>query len=404
MAKTSRTASVSFIFVTILIDALGIGLLIPVLPDVIRRFGTDPQWVNHTYGLFIACYALMQFLASPVLGSLSDRFGRRSILLMSLLGAGLDYLLMAYAPDLAWLFVGRVISGLTAASMTVASSYMADISTDENRAANFGIIGAGWGFGFIFGPALGGLLVNQGFKAPFIAAALLSLVNFAFGLFVLPESLPANLRRPMELKRLNPFASLYKVLRPSPISALIWGFFLLFLAGNSHPSVWTLYTQYKFNWTSTDVGLSLSFVGIVTAISQGYLTRVLIPKIGERRAVLYGTGCNIVCFALFGLATQGWMLYAVLIVGALSGIAPAAIQSLISRGVPSQEQGELQGSLVSIGSLAAIIAPLVYTDAFARFTGPDAIVEFPGFPYIVASLFSVVAMVIYLKALPKQKT
>lgn len=389
-----KTASIQFIFATILLDALGIGIIIPILPDVIRRFGTDPDFVNHYYGYFISVYALMQFMASPILGTLADRFGRRPVLLVSLCGAGLDYILMAFAPQLWILFVGRVISGLTGASMTVASSYMADLSDDSNRAANFGMIGAAWGIGFIVGPLVGGALGVYGHEAPFLAAAALSLANFVFGVFVLPESLPSEKRRHIEFSRMNPFASLMKVLKPGPTSLLIWSFFLLFLAGNVHPSVWTLYTQYKFGWSAFQVGLSLCCVGVVTALTQAGLTRILIPKIGEVRAAHVGIWFYALGFVAFAIANQGWMMYAILILSGLAGIAPPAMQSLIAAKVPSEEQGELQGSLMSLASVTSIVGPLLYTSAFALFTGPNAVTEFSGMPYLIAAIVSLAARAI----------
>lgn len=388
---TTKTLSSRFIFATILLDALGIGLLIPILPDVIRRFGTDPVFVNQYFGYFISVYALMQFLASPVLGSLSDRFGRRPVLLVSLLGAGLDYILMALAPNLWVLFLGRIIAGLTGASMTVASSYMADISDDTNRSANFGLIGAGWGLGFIAGPVLGGFLGALGPTAPFFAAAILNLLNFAFGCFILPESLPADQRRDVDLKRLNPFGSLRKVLIPSPTMALIGVYTLAFFAGQAHPSIWTLYTEFKFGWSPFQVGLSLSAVGVSIAAVQGGLTRVLIPRWGEERALSIGLWFNIVGFLLFALAPQGWMMYPILLLSSLAGLAGPAIQSLISKQTPPSEQGELQGSLMSIASLTAIIGPVIYTDAFARFTQKSNSVFFPGMPYLLAAVICLAA-------------
>ncbi|MBX3017955.1 MAG: TCR/Tet family MFS transporter [Bdellovibrionaceae bacterium] len=403
LSKPQRSASVKFIFATILLDALGIGLLIPVMPDVIRRFSQDPQVVNTYFGYFVAVYALMQFVASPILGSLSDRYGRRPVLLLSLLCAGLDYLLMVFSPNLWVLFLGRVISGLTGASMTVASSYMADVSTDENRSANFGMIGAAWGMGFIFGPALGGLIGEYGFYWPFVLAAIMNLLNFAFGYFILPESLPESLRRPLDASKLNPFASLAKILRPSPISALVYVFFLLFLAGNSHPAIWTLYSEYKFDWSAQDVGLSLSFVGLTMAFSQGYLTRVVIPKFGERRSMMIGLVFYFIGFLCWALITQGWMVYVVSAATILAGITMPALQSIVTAHVPADRQGELQGSLISLGSLAAIFAPLLYTWLFTTFTGPNAVAEFPGMPYLVAGAICALCapvLMIALRRLP----
>jgi len=395
ISKPKKSASVMFIFVTILLDAVGIGLIIPIFPDVIRRFNSDPQFVSHYFGYFISLYALMQFVASPILGSLSDRFGRRSILLISLLGAGLDYILMAYAPNLAILFLGRIISGLTGASMTVASSYMADISDDSNRSTHFGMIGAGFGLGFILGPLMGGVLGTYSSRLPFLVAAGLTLVNFAFGLLILPESLPPEKRRKMDLKRLNPFSSLKKILKPSPIMGLIIIYFLIILAGQAHPSIWTLYTQYKFHWTSVQVGMSLAVVGFSIALVQGGLTRVVIPKLGEKKTLLLSFLFSIGGFFLFAVAPLGWMMYAILIFFAFSGLANPALQSLISKDTPSEEQGELQGSLISLASITSILGPILYTGLFSEFTREQGAWMFPGIPYLAASLFCLLAFILY---------
>ena len=383
----------AFVFVTILLDAIGLGILIPVLPDVLRRFATTPANVSLYFGYFIGLYALMQFLASPILGTLSDRYGRKPVLLISLLGAGLDYILMAFSPTLLILFIGRLISGLTGASMTVASSYMSDISTEENRTTNFGMIGAAFGVGFIIGPLIGGLLGIIGPKAPFLAAAILNLLNFAFGALILPESLPKNLRRNITAKSLNPFSSLVKILKPSHFVNLIWIYFLIFLAGQVHPVNWTLYTEMKFGWTPWQVGLSLSFVGITIAISQGVLTRYIIPKLGEYKSLTIGLLFYVISFILFGLATRGWMMYAIMIIFSLTGIAIPALQSIVSRHIPANEQGELQGSLVSLGSASSILAPLLFTYLFATFTHSHRF-YFPGAAYAAAGLICILALFI----------
>lgn len=389
-----KKASVHFIFATIFLDALGIGILIPVLPDLIRRFSDDASFVSHYYGYFISVYALMQFIASPILGSLSDRFGRRPVLLVSLMGAVLDYILMAFAPNLSVLFIGRVIAGLTGASMTVATAYMADISDDNNRAANFGLIGAAFGFGFIVGPAIGGFTGSLGHQYPFLAAAGLNLLNFIFGIFILPESLPKELRRQIDVKKLNPLKSLVKILKPSPILALIWVNFLLYLAGQVHPASWALFTEYKFKWSPTDIGLSLSVVGIASAIVQGGLTRILIPKLGEVRAVFVAIAISALAYAGYAYATESWMMYAILIPSSIAGIAGPALQSLISRETPPSEQGELQGTLVALISLTAIIGPLLYTELFAQMTSKSLESPFPGAPYVAAAIVSVISGVI----------
>ncbi|WP_413558648.1 TCR/Tet family MFS transporter [Bdellovibrio sp. HCB209] len=395
MQKTS-SASVRFIFATIFLDALGIGVLIPVFPDVIRRFGHDPSFVNHYFGYFISVYALMQFVASPVLGSLSDRFGRRPVLLVSLLGAGLDYILMAFAPTLGVLFAGRILAGLTGASMTVASSYMADISDDSNRSANFGMIGAAFGLGIIVGPGLGGVLGHYGYQAPFIAAAVFNLLNFAFGYFILPESLDEAHRREIKLSRLNPLSSLMRVLFKPGMRILIWIYFLLYLAGQSHPSIWTLYTQYKFNWSTFEVGLSLSFVGISAAFVQGYLTRIVVPKWGEVKALNIGIFFSVVAYMGYAFSNYGWLMYVIMAVTCLAGVVGPAAMSLVSRDTPPQEQGELQGTLISIASLTSIIGPLIYTDVFARATAEHADFKFAGAPYFLAGVVCLISWILFM--------
>lgn len=396
-----KKASVQFIFATIFLDALGIGILIPVMLDLIRRFSDDPTFVSHYFGYFISVYALMQFMASPILGALSDRFGRRPVLLVSLMGAVLDYILMAFAPNLTILFIGRVIAGLTGASMTVATAYMADISDDNNRSANFGLIGAAFGLGFIIGPALGGFAGSLGHEYPFLTAAGLNFLNFIFGVFILPESLPAEMRRKIQLKNLNPLKSLAKIFRPSPTLILIWVYVLMYLAGQVHPASWALLTEYKFKWTPADIGISLSIVGISTAIVQGGLTRILIPKLGEWKSVFIAIVISVIAYAGYAYASSSWMMYAILIPASITGIAGPALQSLVSRETPPQEQGELQGSLVGLASLTAIIGPLIYTELFARMTAPSLSQPFPGAPYIAAAVISLLSGVLIFFCRPK---
>lgn len=387
-------ASARFIFITIFIEALGIGLLIPVFPDIIRRYSSDPSYINQHFGYFISIYAFMQFLASPVLGSLSDRFGRRPVLLFSLIGAAIDYVLMAFAPNIGLLYLGRIISGVTGAGMTVASSYMADVSDDSNRSANFGLIGAAFGLGFIAGPLIGGLLANLNHQIPFFVAAAFNGLNFLFGYFILPESLSIENRRKIQLKNMNPFRSLKKILEPSPILLLVLVYFFLFLSGHVHPSVWTLYTQSKFNWSTFDVGLSLSCVGLCMAFSQGYLTRIIIPRWGEKWSLYFGSFVQMFCFLLFGLANQGWMMFAILPFSAMSGLAMPSLQSLMTKQVPANEQGELQGTLVGLASLTAIIGPLLYTNLFDKFAKIQGTIDLRGAPYYGASLITILALVL----------
>lgn len=388
--------SVLFIFITVALDMVGIGLIIPSLPDIMRRFVQDGQAVSEYYGYFISLYALMQFVASPLLGAMSDRFGRRPLLLVSLFIAGLDYLVMAFAPNLTILFIGRVISGLTGANITVAMAYIADVSTDENRSKNFGMIGAAFGLGFVIGPAIGGLLGHMGPQYPFVIAALLNLLNFAFGLFVLPESLPKESRRTIDFKKTNPLSALKMAFSVPDLFALICVYFLFQLAGQTHPSIWTLYTESRYGWSTLEVGMSLAVIGILSAISQGWLTGILVPKFGEKRIVLWSSLGFFVAFALFGFATQGWMMYAILVFSSVFWASQPALQALITKGTPANQQGELQGSLVSLVSLSAILNPLIVTQLFAYFFNHPTM-PIPGAPYFFAAFVALVAWFILIK-------
>lgn len=392
----SRKNIVYFIFSTIVLDMLGIGLIIPVLPDVIRRFVTEQDSVNQLFGYFVAIYALMQFLAAPVLGGLSDHFGRRPILLGSLFGASIDYIFMAFASSLPLLFVGRVISGLTGASMTVANSYMADISTDKNRAANFGMIGAAFGIGFIGGPLIGGVLGHISSTAPFIAAAVLNCINFLFGIFILPESLLEKHRRKIEFRKLNPFLSISRTLKTPALFYFVGIYTLLFMAGNVHPSVWTLYTEYKFGWTSVQVGISLSFVGLVYGFSQAVLSKKLVPRWGEQRALKIGILFTGLAFLLYALVPVGWMMYAVMALTSLSALAIPCLQAIMTKQVDPDRQGELQGGLVSLSSLTSIVAPVLYTSSFSWATGAGNLFGFAGLPYLIAAIVVFMSWILLL--------
>lgn len=388
-------ASKLFIFITILLDAIGIGVIIPILPEVIKRFGTTEAFVSTYFGYFISVYALMQFIASPLLGSLSDKYGRRPVLLVSLLGSGLDYLLMAFSPSLWILFLGRVLSGLTGANQTVAASYIADISTNDNRAANFGMIGAAFGIGFVLGPALGGIVGSFGHQWPFVLSSVLTLLNFLFGLFVLPESLALEHRREIKLTKLNPIKSLGHTFFKPGLSLFIWIYFLSNLAGQVHPAVWTLYTTYKFHWTSIEVGLSLAAVGIAFGLGQGVTTRMIVPRIGEKNSVKYGTLLLSLSYFLYAIATQGWMMYPIISLMIFCGIAIPSLQSLMSKEVAANEQGQLQGGLISIMSLTSILGPLIYTYLFSHFTQGFAL-SFPGAPYMMAAIISMICFVLVM--------
>lgn len=385
-----------FILITLAIDAMGLGIVIPVLPDVIRRFISGEAQVSRIYGYFIALYALMQFIASPLLGSLSDRYGRRPILLLSLFGAAVDYLFMAFAGTLPLLFLGRLIAGISGASYTVASAYVADISDDSNRSKNFGVIGAGFGLGFIAGPAVGGLLASYRPEYAFIAAAALNGLNFLFGFFVLPESLALENRRPFSWQALNPFRSLMQVFRLKSIRALLVVHVLFQFGGQTHPSIWTLYTRHRFEWTPSQVGLSLAAVGLLSAISQGVLTGYFVKKFGERKVLSIGTLGEAISFAFFGIASTGTFLYITLLFSSVFWAAPPTLQSLISREVPANEQGELQGSLMSLTSITAVINPLVMTTLFSMTSNPNSAPYLPGAVYFFAGFLILIAwMVVY---------
>lgn len=380
----NRKASILFIFVTLALDSIGLGIVIPVLPDVIRRFMTAETDVSRIYGYFVAVYSLFLFISSPLLGKLSDRFGRRPILLLALLGGGVDYVFMAFAPTLSLLFIGRIISGICGASFTVASAYIADISDDSNRSKNFGVIGAGFGLGFILGPIIGGLLGTYGYQYPFIAAAVFTFLNFLFGYFVLPESLPPEKRRNIDWKSLNPLKSFSILARVPTIGLLVGAFFMLHMASHTHPSMWTLYTEHRYGWTPAQVGISLTLVGILSALAQGVFTGYFVKWIGERKLIIIGLLGESVSFALFGLATTGLFLYVVLIFSSVFWSAHPTLQSLISKNVSPLEQGELQGALMGLASLTSIINPLVMTSVFAATSQRSNGLYLPGSPYLLA--------------------
>ena len=379
---SQRSPALAFIFVTILIDVIGLGIIIPVVPTLIRQLTGEGLSQAAVYsGWLTFAYAAAQFCFAPVMGGLSDKLGRRPVLLAALLGLGLDYVFLTFAPTLAWLFVGRVIAGITGASFTTATAYIADISTPEKRAQNFGMVGAAFGLGFIIGPAIGGLLAGFGSRVPFMVAAGLSLCNFLYGLFVLPESLTPDKRRPYRWARANPLTSLLRLTRYPTLTGLVLALLLLlYLAGSSIQSVWTFYTELKFGWTEHWVGISLAVIGLFSALVQGGLVRIAIPKLGLARAIAIGLLCYTVGFVLFAFASRGWMMLAFLAPYCLGGIAGPALQSTISGQVPANEQGELQGALTSMMSATGVVGPLLMTGLFRYFTKAGAPVYFPGAP------------------------
>jgi len=385
--------------VTLFLDILGIGLIIPILPKLVEQFqGGSVEAASHTFGLLASLYSLMQFLFAPLLGSLSDRYGRRPVILGSLLGSGLDYFLLAFAPNLGWFFAGRIIAGITGANFAAATAYIADVSPPEKRAANFGLIGAAFGLGFIAGPALGGLLGNVGLRVPFLVAGGLTLLNCLYGWFLLPESLASENRREFSWGRSNPAGALMALHRHRMAFGLASSFFLIVLAHQVLPSTWVLYTGFRYQWTVKQTGLSLAVVGVMAAIVQGGLTRIIIPKFGERRSVTYGLVVAAVTYAGYGLATEGWMVFVILVMGSISGVTGPALQGLISRGVDANEQGAVQGALTSLSSVAGIMGPPMATGLFGYFVSDRAPVKVPGVAFYWSAVLVIVAMFLAIRS------
>ena len=397
-----RNPGIYFIFITLVIDVLGIGLIIPILPALLQQFADgDISKASRYSGILMASYAVMQFIFSPIMGGLSDKFGRRPVLLFSLFGFGLDYILLGFAPNLTWLFIGRIISGITGASFTTASAYIADISKPEDRSKNFGMIGAAFGLGFIVGPAIGGLLASYGTRVPFFAAAALTLANWLYGYFILPESLKPENRRPFEWKRANPIGTLASLGKYPLILGLLIAYFCLSVGGQVHPSTWTFYTIKEFGWTPKEVGYSLAFIGLMVAFVQGYLTRKINPKIGDKRSVTIGLLLFSFGFILFAFATKAWMMYAFMIPYALGGIAGPSLQSLISQEVGPSHQGELQGGLTSLQSISTIVGPLIATNLFSYYTAKTTSVQFPGAAFLMGSILCFIAFLAARKSFNK---
>lgn len=392
-------ASLGFIFVTILIDIIGIGIIIPALPDLVTELTGESLSEAASYaGGLLFSYAFMQFLFPPIMGELSDKFGRRPILLISLLGLGLDYLFHAFAPTIFWLFVGRVLAGICGASITVANSYIADISTPEKRAQNFGLVGVAFGLGFIIGPAIGGFFAEINIKLPFFIAAGLSFLNLIYGYFILPESLKPEDRRPIEIKRLVPGKALKHLSKYPLIIGLALSFFLIYVAGQSVQSTWTFYTEFKYGWDSGDVGLSLSVVGITVAVVQGGLIRIALKKLGKKRTIYTGMMLWAIGLFLFSVALNGQMIYAFILPYCLGGIAGPTLQGVISNQVPRNEQGELQGALTSLIALSSIIGPPLMTTLFNIFSQSEQY-YFPGAPFALGGVLTIISLLLIRKPL-----
>lgn len=389
---SNRKAAIGFIFITLMIDITGLGLIIPVMPRLIEELtgGTISQ--ASSYGGWLTfTFAIMQFLFSPVLGGLSDQFGRRPILLIALFGFAMDYVLLSFAPTLSWLFIGRALAGITGASITTATAYIADISTKENRAQNFGMIGAAFGLGFIIGPMLGGLLGSLGSRVPFMVAAALTFLNFLYGYFVLPESLKPENRRKFQWSRANPVGSLRQLKKYPSMGGLVISFLLIYLASHAVQSNWSFFTIEKFGWSEKMIGISLAVVGLLVAAVQGGLIRFINPILGNEKSVYTGLLLYSLGLVLFAFASQSWMMFVFLIPYCLGGIAGPALQSIISHNVPANEQGELQGALAGLVSLTSITGPPMMTGLFAYFTKPSAPVHFSGAAFLLGAIFMLIS-------------
>jgi MFS transporter, DHA1 family, tetracycline resistance protein len=401
-----RNASLTFIFITILLDVIGLGLIIPVLPQLINEFLGDNITQAALYlGMTMSVYALMQFVCAPIIGALSDQYGRRPVLLSSLFGFGLDYILLALAPSIGWLFLGRIIAGITGASFTTAQAYIADVSAPEDRGKNFGLVGAAFGIGFIIGPVLGGILAKYGdLRTPFWFAAALSFLNFCYGYFILPESLKLENRRKFDWKRANPVGSLLQLKKYPAIYGMLSAFICLQLGGQVHPSTWPVFTMKQFKWDELDVALSLAFVGLMIALVQGGLIRYTTPRLGQHKSIVIGLSFYAIGFFLFSFASQGWMMYAIMVPFALGGLAGPTLQGVISGKVAPSEQGELQGALTSVMSLTSVLGPLMHTNLFSYFSSEGAFIHYPGAAFFVGSILAIAALLIILKTLPKEES
>jgi DHA1 family tetracycline resistance protein-like MFS transporter len=405
---SNRTPALGFIFVTLLIDVIGFGIIIPVMPNLIIELAgltrDTPHAISYASeigGWMIAAYAIMQFVCAPIVGALSDRYGRRPVLLGSLFGFGIDYLFLALAPTLWWLFVGRIIAGVMGASFTTAGAYIADISTPEKRAQNFGLIGAAFGLGFIIGPMMGGLLAEFGARTPFFVCAGLTLLNWLFGFFILPESLKEENKRAFEWKRANPVGTLKNLVRYPVIAGLIVALAFIYISAHAVQTNWSYYVIEKFNWKPSDIGWSLAVVGLAFAVIQGGLIRFIIPKLGQERSVYVGLGLYALGFLLYGIATEGWMMYPIIIVYCLGSIAGPALQGIMSSAIPANEQGELQGGFTSLMSLAAILGPIMMNGVFAWFTGTAAPVYFPGAAMVLGAVLTLISSLLARNTLKK---
>jgi len=394
---TKTRHALAFIAVTLLLDTIGFGLIIPVYPRLLVDLTGAGLSRAAVYGGWLGfVYAGMQFVFAPVLGNLSDRYGRRRVILFAVGALGIDYIIMGLAPTLTWLFIGRAISGAAGASFTPAYAYVADISPPERRAQNFGTVSASFGAGFIIGPAIGGLLGSLGPRAPFFVAAALSLTNFLYGFFVLPESLPPERRRAFQWRRANPLGTLAQMRKHPVVLGLLASLFLWALANQVMPATWAFYTKFRFGWSEAMIGASLAVAGLVMVTSQMTMMRYLLPKLGERRTSIIGILGGIAAYLGYGLATAGWMMFAAFSGWFFGALVMPTVNALMSHRIARDAQGELQGAVASLFSLSAIIGPPLMAYLFARFSAPDASMHLPGAAFIASAVLAVGCLVIFL--------
>ena len=393
----SNNKALGFIVVVVLIDAISFGIILPVMPSLIMSLSDVGLFEAARIGGYLMfTYAVMQFFAAPILGNLGDRFGRRPILLFSLTALGLDYLLMGFAPSLLWLFLARIVAGVASSTFSIAYAYVTDITPPEKRAQRFGMVGAAFGGGFIFGPVIGGLLAEFGARVPFFVAAGLALLNVCYGYFVLGESLAEENRRPFQFVRANPVGAVMQLRKYPVVIGLAFAYFLYMIGHLSLPSTWTYYTIEKFAWSERQIGISLGFAGIFMILVQAFLIRWAIPTLGAYRAGILGMVAIVIGFSGYAFAAQGWQLYPWLALAAISGFVTPSFQSIMTSQIPANAQGELQGALSSVNSVTAIIGPLIMTQLFAVFTGPEASFYFPGISFLAAAFLSAVCLMIFI--------
>lgn len=397
-----NTSALTFIIVTLLIDFTGFGIIIPVLPDLIQELTGKNLSIAAEYGGFLlVSYSAAQFLFSPIIGGLSDRFGRRPILLASLLGLGIDYIFLSFAPTITWLFIGRIIAGITGASYTTAMAYIADVSTAEKKAQNFGLVGMAFGVGFIVGPLIGGFVSDLGVRAPFMVSAGLALINCVYGYFILPESLKPEHRRPFSFKRSNPLGAFKNMAKYPTIIGLMLSLLLLYIASHSVQSNWGYYVIEKFSWDAKMIGISLGVVGVAIAVVQGGLIRIVIPKIGNKNAIIYGLVLYIIGFICFAFAPNGLMMMLFILPYCLAGVGGPAMQTIISDQVPANAQGEVQGIITAMQSVAAILGPFIASHIFAYFIADRHQNYFPGAPFVFSAILTFIGLLICIKSLRK---